>query len=159
MLWIDYLFLTILVISALFGLTRGLLRELLALTIWVVAFGVSAYGYLALSDHLTFFAEPTVRYVAARLLLIVATLLVGAIINALLSRLLETLGLSLADRLLGLGFGLLRGAIILGVVLFFWEHYFNGTKHPLWYQSPLIPEAYRYLQMILKMVNGTVKLF
>jgi membrane protein required for colicin V production len=63
-------------------------------------------------------SEPGVRLPAAYVLVFVGVLLVFAIARMLLALLLKAVGLGLLDRLLGAGFGILRGVVVvLAVVL------------------------------------------
>ena len=78
-----------------------------------------------------------IRYVTAFTLLFVAVMVVGTLINFLLSKLLVVNGLKFADRLLGGVFGIARGLIIVLVGLFIGNVFVSETV--LWQESKLIP--------------------
>lgn len=114
----DYLLLFVLVASVIISTLRGLVKEILSLLGWIVAFvGANAYG--AQLAPLLPNAIPgastrlIVAYVAlflgVRILMGLASLAIGALIAAT--------GLSLADRGLGGLFGLARGIVIVLTVV------------------------------------------
>ena len=80
---------------------------------------------------------PSLRTAVAFGTLFAITLVVGALINHLLGELIRVTGLSGTDRLLGMVFGALRGALVV-VVLVALGHRFFG-QDPWWQQSMLVP--------------------
>jgi membrane protein required for colicin V production len=109
----DYAVLAVIAASSLLGLWRGVVSELLALAAWVVAFIAARTWADTAGGHLGgLVAEPTLRYAAGFVAVLVAVLALFAIGRLVLSLLLRAVGLGLADRLLGAGFGVLRGGLI-----------------------------------------------
>ena len=109
----DYAVLTIMSASVALGLWRGVVAELLALAAWIVAFLVARAVATDVAAMLTRqIAEPGVRLAAAYVLVFFGVLLVVAIARLLISLLLKAAGLGLLDRLLGAGFGVLRGLLV-----------------------------------------------
>ena len=139
--WTDYLLIAVLVFSSLAGLMRGLLREVVSVITWVAAvwiawtFAASLEPYLggALSDA-------SVRPWAARTIIFVAVLLIGAAIGALLGHFVRLSLFSGVDRLLGLVFGLLRGVVALGVLAML-AHAVRLQDEPWYRGSLLVPYA------------------
>jgi membrane protein required for colicin V production len=109
----DYIVLLVLVCSVLISTSRGLIKELLSLVSWVVAFVVAnAYG-AQLADLL----PAVVPGVALRLMLAFVVLFIGVrMLMGLLTMALDAAvtasGLGLADRGLGSLFGVARGVFI-----------------------------------------------
>lgn len=139
--WVDYLFIAIVLVSVLLGALRGFIREALSLLTWILAF-VLALGYgPSLAPRLSGWIEfPEVRTIAADVLVFFGVLLVGAIVIRLVSLLIRGAGLAPADRMLGSGFGLLRGVfIVIAVVMLAGL----GTlqQEPWWKQSVLVPQV------------------
>lgn len=119
MLWVDLAIIGIILLSALVGLTRGLLREVLSFVIWLAAVFVGWMFYEALAEELTrWIASPTVRLGAAFLILVFGVLIVGAVFGHLLSMLVEKTGLTGTDRALGVVFGAARGAVLVAMLTF-----------------------------------------
>jgi membrane protein required for colicin V production len=109
----DYLVLFVLVSSVIISTLRGLVKEILSLLGWVVAFVVAnAYGAqlapmlpeVLPGDSARLIAAFVVLFLGVRILMGLLSLAIGALITAT--------GLTLADRGLGGLFGLARGIVI-----------------------------------------------
>lgn len=118
MSWLDLVILGIIALSALISLIRGFVKESISLVTWIVA-GVLAFRYFApMADLLAPFVDaPTIRNVAGFAILFVSTLVVGAIINFIMSQLVSKTGLSGTDKALGVVFGGARGVLIVTMVV------------------------------------------
>lgn len=115
----DYLVLAIIGLSIFFSIMRGLVREVLALIGWIAAFFVAKTYTLELSPLLPrTIPTETLQYLAAFIILFLATLLVSSLLAIALSQIFEKVGLSFIDRGLGAIFGTLRGLMIVGVLVF-----------------------------------------
>ncbi|OGV51263.1 MAG: colicin V synthesis protein [Legionellales bacterium RIFCSPHIGHO2_12_FULL_42_9] len=116
--WVDLAILAIIGLSMLTGLVRGFVKELIALLIWVLAFWL-AYHYTASTEVVlqTYIKDPSARKIAGFVGILLATLITGAIVNAILSFILKRSGLSGTDRLLGAGFGFVRGVFVVSLVI------------------------------------------
>jgi membrane protein required for colicin V production len=114
---LDWIFTALLLISVLVSVLRGFVREALSLGIWVGAFFLAAMfspGMEALLESAI--ASPELRRICAFAVLFVATLLLGSLLGYLAGVMVKVTGLSPLDRLLGVGFGLVRGLVILVVL-------------------------------------------
>jgi membrane protein required for colicin V production len=140
MSWIDILILIIVGLSAFFGLMRGLVREVLSIVAWVAAISIARLYSDDLAPLLGNFIESeSIRYVVAFAVLGIATLILGGLINHFISRLITFSGMRMTDRLLGTLFGLARGALIVMIILYFAEPFYDSA--PSWQQSQLVPYA------------------
>ena len=116
----DYIVLLVLVCSVLISTLRGLVKEMLSLVSWVVAFVVAnAYG-----AQLAGLLPAAVPGVALRLMLAFVVLFIGVrmlmgLITLALDAVVTASGLGFADRGLGSLFGVARGLLIVlvGVIL------------------------------------------
>lgn len=137
--WIDYAIAVVMVLSALMGLVRGFIKEAFALTSWVLAIGVGFKYNADLSVLLqNSISIPSARMAGAFIILFFATLILAAVVNFLLGELVNRTGLSGTDRLIGLLFGLVRGAVLM-VILVLLAGLTPLPEDPWWKQSQLIP--------------------
>lgn len=139
MIWIDYAITAVVLMSAIMGLWRGFIKEAFALCIWVVAIWVGIHYSrdfsLLLQNVITY---PSARIITTFIGLFVATLILGSVISFILNHLIEKTGLTGTDRLLGMLFGVLRGAVLVAVLVML-----SGLtplpEDPWWKHSVLIP--------------------
>ncbi len=137
--WADWVIIAILSISALFSLRRGFVKESLSLVTWVSAFIVARLFSGALSVVLeTYIETPSIRMACAFAGLFIVMLIAGAIVSNLFEMLVNATGLSATDRVLGMGFGIARGGLVV-VVLIALVAQTPATEDQWWAQSQLIP--------------------
>lgn len=138
--WVDWIILSILGLSVLIGLFRGLISEMLGLVIWATAFWASwAFGPSVAAWFGRYISMPTAQMVVGHGAVLMGVLIIGAIIRAIISRILWRTGLSGMDRMLGMVFGFARGALIVAFMVFL----FSLTALPQeswWRQSTLAPK-------------------
>ena len=113
----DYLILAVVLLSGVLSLFRGFVKEAISLVAWVSAFIITSKFYEALAVKLTFFEDDVVRKAISCIILFVATLIVVGICGSIIRSLIQKVGLSGTDRLLGMVFGVLRGILIVCVIL------------------------------------------
>ena len=109
----DWVVLTVIVLSSLLGLWRGVVSEVLALLGWLAAFvAARIWGGSAAEILGAWLHDPVLRQMLGLLAVFVATLLLFGVLRFFLSRLLRVVGLGLVDRFLGMLFGIGRGLLI-----------------------------------------------
>lgn len=116
--WVDVAILIIISLSAVISLFRGFVREAVSLATWAVAFWVA----ISFSDKMAPLLEsmiesPTIRLTVAFATLFLITLIAGAMVNYLISQLVQKTGMGGTDRMLGIIFGIGRGILIVGVLV------------------------------------------
>ena len=115
----DYVVLAIIGLSVFFSIMRGMVREVLSLAGWVLAFFVAKTFTLELAPLLPeAIPTETLQYLAAFVILFLATLLISALLSIALSQIFKTVGLGWLDSVLGGFFGTLRGVLIVGILVF-----------------------------------------
>ena len=139
MLWVDYLVIAIVLVSAIIGLFRGFLREIISVVVLVVAFWASFQFAHWISDNwlVGVVKTPTLRLGAAYVGIFVVIMLVGAIINFLVGRLMSSSGLVGTDRVIGMGFGVVRGLVVV-ILLILLAALTPAPQDPWWKASPSI---------------------
>ncbi len=137
MTWIDYVVLAVLGLSAVLGVWRGFVREVLALVGWIAAAILAALFSAQLAGIFPAdFATPLVRQLLAAVLVFVLVLIVAGLCGVFLARLLRAVGLGALDRALGGVFGVARGALIVLVAVLLLG-LTELPRHPDWQQARL----------------------
>ena len=138
---LDYFIVVVVVVSSLFSVVRGFLKEALSLVIWVLAGAVA----FTLSPYFSSFVpgfvdSPTVRLGAVALVLFLCTLFAGGIVSQWIYKAAAGVGLSGTDRLLGVLFGVARGVVILTVLVMLASLTALPQEH--WWQTSLLIEYF-----------------
>lgn len=112
--WIDVAMALVLGLSLLAGVLRGLVSEVMALAGWFAAWLLAqAWGLdVAVALHVGEPGSPVAR-LAGLVITFMAVLLVWRLLTWLLRQVIQASPLAPLDRLLGAGFGLLRGVLVL----------------------------------------------
>ncbi len=138
----DYVIVAVVGMSVVLGAFRGFVREAVALLAWLVgiwlAWRHSAFLYPYFGGLIE---SPAQKAWAARVIVLLLVLLAGALIGAILAWVTHTAaGLSVVDRLLGLLFGLTRGAVVVGLAVLVGQA-LKLDGEPWWKKSQLMPYA------------------
>lgn len=153
--WIDFVILGVIGFSALISLVRGFVKEALSLIIWASAIFISNHYYERLAVYFTKIDEGLFRKGAAVVALLVATLVVGAVLNYVIAQLVQKTGLTGTDRVLGVVFGALRGVLIVAGALFFIDAFTTIPGSDWWQDSLLIPEFSRIIAPFFEHIRET----
>ena len=111
---VDLVLLTVLLLSTALGLWRGLVYEVISVAGWVAAF-VLAQAYAARAAlwlPLEGFSAP-LRLAAGFVLVFMGAAFAAGLLAWVVKKLVDSVGLRPVDRILGGGFGLVRGAVLL----------------------------------------------
>ena len=146
---VDVIIVFVILLSALFSLMRGFVKEAISLTTWIMAIWIST----TFASRLAAILPDNIESEAVRLsvgfgLLFVVTLMLGALVNALVAHFVKKTGLSGADRIFGVVFGFLRGLLIIVVFVVV------GSMTPLpeqeWWKSSNLLGRFEKLSYMLK---------
>jgi membrane protein required for colicin V production len=112
--WVDWALAAVLALSIAVGLWRGLVFEVMSLVGWVAAY-IAAQVFASAAAPMLPIGTPGggLNQGAAFALVFVVALLAWALASRLLRMVIHATPLQLVDRVLGGGFGLLRGAVLL----------------------------------------------
>jgi membrane protein required for colicin V production len=117
---IDFVVIATIIVSVLFALYRGLLRELLGITSWIIAGATALYSYQPVNGLLVGQVENVKMWTLIITgLLALVVLIVMTIVNAKITHSLRKSSLSGLDRILGLAFGVARAILLIVLVWLF----------------------------------------
>lgn len=162
--WVDIAIVAIIALSVLTGLFRGFVKELVALCVWVLAIWLGFNYSQNLDPWLSpYIQEQSVRTVIGFIIILFGTLLVGGVVNAILSFILKRAGLSGTDRTLGMGFGFLRGVFIVALIMVAvkmtslpYQEYSQKSKLYARF-DPVVALLYSHLPEFIKQVKAVDK--
>jgi len=135
----DYLIIAVILISALVGIARGLLREGIALVSWILALLLAWHFSDLIEPHLGgVLAATAVKPWVARLIIVLLVLMLGSVVGGLASQFVRLSLFTGMDRLGGFAFGALRGLLLLGLFVILGQ-LFRLDRDNWWHDSHLIP--------------------
>lgn len=117
--YLDIVLVVLLILSAINGFSKGFVEELaglvaLILGIWAaIHFSDVIATFLTDNLHFTFQHLSLVAFILTFILVVIAVHLIGAFV----SKLVHSVSLGFLNRLAGLAFGVVKGALILSIVL------------------------------------------
>ena len=114
----DLIIAALVITSAIYGLYRGLIRELISLIAWVLAFFLAILfspNFANLLDPT--WAGETLRLIFSFSAIFVGVLIVSSFIQFVVRKFLSLVGLGSLDRFLGMVFGIARGVVISTILL------------------------------------------
>ena len=144
MLWIDYVIIGIIALSAIISIVRGFVKEVLSLVAWILAFWValtfSPQFSVLLSDYIS---TPSISLFTAFSGLFIVTLILSALVNNLIAAIVVKTWLSGTDRMLGVLFGLLRGVAIVTLLVLLAAA--TPMPNDAWWQNAVLIEHFEKL--------------
>ncbi len=139
MLWVDILIISIIALSAIISLIRGFVQEAVSLATWIAAFVLAWFFFRPLSVELESWIDvPSIRLGVAYGIILLVVLVIGALVNQFMKKLVDSTGLSGTDRLIGIFFGAARGAVVVAILILL-AGLTPFPQDPWWAESRLIP--------------------
>jgi membrane protein required for colicin V production len=111
--WVDWFLIGTVVFSFMLGLVRGFVFEMMALVGWIVAYFIALWlapmlgGYLPIGQ-----VGSTLNFSAGFVLSFISALLLWSLFARVLRYWVKASTINVLDRLMGCGFGLLRGLMV-----------------------------------------------
>src|SRR5580698_6509359 len=130
---LDVVLLAVMLVSGLLAMIRGFMREVLSITAWVLAAGVTLYSYNKLLPAATaYFNSDLIAKGAVVGGVFLLTLLLVSIVTIRISDMVLDSRVGALDRTLGFLFGLGRGLIIVVVAFGFFDWLVPAKAQPAW---------------------------
>lgn len=138
---LDWVIIAVVVVSTLISLKRGFVKEVMSLVTWVLAFIIAVKFTSPLQVLLVDQVQnDQIRYVVAFIALFIATLVIGALVSFTLGSLIQATGLSSTDRVIGMLFGFVRGALVVVAFVSLLSLSPAIEKSEMWKSSQLVPQ-------------------
>jgi membrane protein required for colicin V production len=157
--YLDAALIAVALISGLLAMYRGLARELLSIISWIIAGAVGAWVFLTQKDLSNDIAAQTglPPQVALAVFAVVLALIVLIIVHLVTARISDAIldsRVGMIDRILGFGFGALRGFILLVIPYMFYESFFpDEQKHFPWVREAM---ALPYIKSAGNTIRGVL---
>jgi membrane protein required for colicin V production len=133
---VDLIVIAVVLLSGVFALARGLVREVLAIFSWVGAAFATFYGYDYLNPYmLRLIGEPTIANVATGATIFLVTLFALSIVSGAISGAVRGTAAGSVDRTLGFVFGLARGAVLVCIAYLALGMIIPPREQPAWVQA------------------------
>ena len=114
----DYFILTVLIVSSIYGVYRGLIKEVLSLTGLVLSFYLASNFDNSLANLVPIENKSDFLIISAFILIFVSTLILTSLLIKIISKVLKFAGLSILNRFFGFIFGMARGLVVILVILY-----------------------------------------
>ena len=114
----DYFILTVLIVSSIYGVYRGLIKEVLSLTGLVLSFYLASNFDNSLANLVPIENKSDFLIISAFILIFVSTLILTSLLIKIISKVLKFAGLTILNRFFGFIFGMARGLVVVLVILY-----------------------------------------
>lgn len=151
---LDIIAFAVVVLSGLLALSRGFVREVLAIGAWLGAALMTIYGLGPAKPFLRqYIGSPVIADIATGIGIFVVTLAILSLFSNMVAKQVRGSVFGAADRSLGLLFGLVRGALILCLVFLGFNWLVPVEDRPAWVTEarslPLIESGAKALNNML----------
>ena len=152
MTWLDYALIGVFAASLVVGAWRGLVREVLSVLGWIIAFLAANLLAGPLGPEMPqSIPTPELRVAAAYVAVFAVSLIVTSLVGLLLSKIVKAVGLGGVDRMLGMAFGAAR-ALLIVLAAALPAGLTSAPRQPFWRDSvsgPLLVQAVQALKPLL----------
>jgi len=155
--YIDAALLAVAIVSGLLAMYRGFTREVLSIVSWAIAAAAVLYFVLYHKREADILAKQfgvnlTIAQIGAGALIFLVVLIVVHLITSRFSDSILDSRIGMIDRILGFGFGLVRGFVIIMIPFMFYEQ-FKPNEQPDWVRNSV---SAPYLRAAGESVRGTL---
>ena len=159
---VDLVILAVIIFSAIISFMRGFSREAMSLGTWVLAIVItlmytSRFSVLLPIDTVQ---SPQARATISALGLFVGTLFMGGVINWVFERIMSRSSIGKADRAVGVGFGIIRGVLIVSLLVLAANLVPELKQEVWWRNSAALPQFQKIAEsMHAKLPDGIAQHF
>ena len=155
----DVAVITILVVSALFAFVRGFLKEALSIIVWLGAAAIAYYAYpLVLPLALGITTQLWLAEAGTMLGVFIVALIVLSVLSSTITSRVRGSTLGPVDRLLGLFYGLARGAVIVCLVYIGMTALIAEPDRPGWFTAAhSLPALARGSDLLERLLPASAK--
>ena len=121
MSYLDYFFISFILISLLVGCYRGFTRELFSLAGWILAFYFANLFSPNLLKYAPFEFGDHINFIIIYMVIFIIILLLATFLATLLNKLIKNIGLGVLNVIMGSIFGFMRGVLITFIIIFLVE--------------------------------------
>ena len=151
---VDIVILGLILLSAVIGLFRGLVKEVVSLAVWICAVVGATALAAPVSEYLTDIdVSGQIRVAIAFAIVFFGVLIAGGLLQWSLARLIASTGLGGTDRFLGFIFGALRGGLVVVGALIVVRPFAETSDW--WEESLLRPELLVFEEDLLQLFRST----
>ena len=115
--WPDIAIALLVTVSLIIGIFRGFVKELISLITWISAIVAATIFSDSLSGYMSFTDVKFIQTAFAFFLIFTGVVLSGAILNYIIGKWVKESPFTGADRVLGAGFGVIRGILVVAIVV------------------------------------------
>ncbi len=153
---LDTVFLIVILLSILFGVLRGFIRELFSMVFLIIAVVLSFLFYRDAGNlFMKYIDDRDISNFAGFLSIFVVVLIIGSLVTYFIKKILIHGPLKSVDRILGGVFGLLRGILISGIIVFALIAF--SVNDNLLLKSKLSPYVKSSIEIFLKLLPDNVR--
>ncbi len=125
----DLIAVLVVAISVAFSIWRGLVREVLALLSWVLAFCLARLFAVVVAGWLpSSWSHQGLRIAVGFVAVMLVSVLAFSLVSMMIVHLVKVAGLTTSDRMLGAVFGLLRGLLIVVTMVLLGGHDLRAAR-------------------------------
>jgi len=133
---VDLIVIAVVLLSGIFALARGLVREVLAIASWVGAAFATFYGFSYVSPYAhSLIGEPMIADIVTAAAIFLIVLFVLSLISGAIAGAVRGTAAGSVDRTLGFVFGLVRGAVLVSLAYLAFSYAFPPADQPSWLRA------------------------
>jgi membrane protein required for colicin V production len=154
MTWFDFAVIGVVALSGLLAMARGFVRELLSLAGWIIAaivtFVALPHARGPVKDVV---GSQTIADIGSGIVIFLVVLVISGFATAWITRRMPGGTFGFLDGLLGLAFGLVRGALLVALAYLLLQYAFKDENMPDWVTQAKTKEYLQQGAEILKKLN------